>query len=269
MQTSLRPHSQVMTATLNTSRQPAKESNLHPAPARVMLLVSLLLVLASVTCYQSGLDLYLADAVSTLEGGSGGFPWAHSFWLDDVLHEGGRGLIKRLFFVNLALLLFSYFIKPLRSWRRAFLYIAIATVASTSIVSILKHLTTLPCPIVLTEFGGSRAWVSLSRVFSPDLPVGRCYPAGHASGGYAWICLAFLFPFGTRKFYLALAPGLLLGMIFGICQQLRGYHFLSHDIATLAVCWTTCGLLAHTLGVTGAASTGTRQMTLSLEKATR
>ena len=222
------------------------------------MLVSLLLVLASITCYQSGLDLYLARGISTHEGGSSGFPWAHNFWLDDVLHEGGRGLVKRLFFVNLALLLFSYFIKPLQSWRRAFLYVAVATVASTSIVSILKHLTTLPCPIVLTEFGGSRAWVSLDRIFSPELSAGRCYPAGHASGGYAWICLAFLFPFGTRKFCLALAPGLLLGVIFGICQQLRGYHFLSHDIATLAVCWTTSGLLAHTPGVATEANARTR-----------
>jgi membrane-associated PAP2 superfamily phosphatase len=235
----------------------------------LLVLISLLLVLASVTCYQSSLDMYLARAISNLEGDSGGFPWAHSFWLDDLLHEGGRDLVKRLFFLNLALLLSSYFIKPLRTWRRAFLYVAVATVASTSIVSILKHLTTLPCPIVLTEFGGSRAWISMSQIFSPELPAGRCYPAGHASAGYAWICVAFLFPFGTRKFYLALIPGLLLGMIFGICQQFRGYHFLSHDIATLAVCWAISGLLANSLAMAAADSVRTRRMILSLEETTR
>lgn len=258
-----------MTAPLNTCPPQPQVNHLHPAPARVMLFVSLLLVLASVICYQSGLDMYLARAISSLEGEAGGFPWAHSYWLDDVLHEGGRGLVKRLFFVNLALLLASYYFKPLQTWRRALLYIAIATVASTSIVSILKHLTTLPCPIVLTEFGGSRSWVSLGQIFSPELPAGRCYPAGHASAGYAWLCVAFLFPFGTRKFYLGLAPGLLLGLVFGICQQFRGYHFLSHDIATVAVCWTTSGLLAHTLAVTGAANARTRQMTITLEEASR
>jgi membrane-associated PAP2 superfamily phosphatase len=234
-----------------------------------MVLISLLLVLASVTCYQSGLDVYLARAISNLEGDSGGFPWEHSFWLDDVLHEGGRYLVKRLFFLNLALLLFSYFIKPLRTWRMAFLYVAITTVASTTIISILKHLTTLPCPVVLTEFGGSREWVSLGQMFAPEIPAGRCFPAGHASAGYAWICLAFLFPFGTRKFYLALIPGLLLGMIFGICQQFRGYHFLSHDIATLAVCWAISGLLAHSPAMAAAASARTRRKSLSLEEASR
>jgi membrane-associated PAP2 superfamily phosphatase len=234
-----------------------------------MVLISLLLVLASFTCYQSGLDVYLARAISNLEGDSGGFPWEHSFWLDDVLHEGGRYLVKRLFFLNLALLLFSYFIKPLRTWRMAFLYVAITTVASTTIVSILKHLTTLPYPFVLTEFGGSREWVSLGQMFAPEIPAGRCFPAGHASAGYAWICLAFLFPFGTRKFYLALIPGLLLGMIFGICQQFRGYHFLSHDIATLAVCWAISGLLAHSHAMAAAASARTRRKSLSLEEASR
>jgi membrane-associated PAP2 superfamily phosphatase len=99
-------------------------------------------------------------------------------------------------------LLFSQFIKPLQSWRRAFLFVATATAAFTAIVSILEHLTTLPCPAALAEFGGSQTWVSLERNFSLQLSAGCCYPVGHASADYAWICLASLFPFGARKFYL-------------------------------------------------------------------
>lgn len=242
---------------------------IHPAPARILALVSLLLMLTSVICYQSGLDVYLARTLVALEGGTTRFLWVDSYWLDDVFHEGGRDLVKCLFFLNLALLLCSFFIKPLQIWRRAFIYIAIATLASTSVVASLKHLTTLPCPVALTEFGGTRTWVDLSQIFSSELPAGRCYPAGHASAGYAWICLAFLFPFGTRKFYLALGPGLLLGLIFGIAQQLRGYHFLSHDMLTLALCWTTSGLLAQTLCRSGEATTRTDPMTLSMEEASQ
>ena len=33
------------------------------------------------------------------------------------------------------------------------------------------------------------------------------------------------------------AVGLAAGAVFGLAQQLRGAHFLSHDIASLAVCW--------------------------------
>lgn len=31
--------------------------------------------------------------------------------------------------------------------------------------------------------------------------------------------------------------------LFGFAQQMRGAHFLSHDVATLAVCWTVAVLL--------------------------
>jgi len=30
---------------------------------------------------------------------------------------------------------------------------------------------------------------------------------------------------------------LLLGVVLGVTQQLRGAHFLSHDIWALAICW--------------------------------
>ena len=239
----------------------------RPVPARVWLIVALLLILASVTAYQSGVDVYLARSIVSLEGGTTGFAWEHSYWLDDVLHEGGRYLVKRLYFLNLALLLLSFFIRPLKPWRQAFTYIAVATTVSTSAIASLKHLTTLPCPVALSEFGGTRAWVDLVRMFSPELPVGRCYPAGHASGGYAWICLAFLFPPGSRKFFLALVPGLLLGMVFGLAQQLRGYHFLSHDLLPLAFCWTTSSLLAFVFGTVRESVTRVSRMILPLEDA--
>ncbi len=31
--------------------------------------------------------------------------------------------------------------------------------------------------------------------------------------------------------------GLVAGLIFGISQQLRGAHFLSHDLWSLTICW--------------------------------
>jgi membrane-associated PAP2 superfamily phosphatase len=37
--------------------------------------------------------------------------------------------------------------------------------------------------------------------------------------------------------------GLVAGGVFGAAQQLRGAHFLSHDLWTLATCWTVSLLL--------------------------
>jgi membrane-associated PAP2 superfamily phosphatase len=34
--------------------------------------------------------------------------------------------------------------------------------------------------------------------------------------------------------------------VFGISQQLRGAHFISHDLAAIAICWT-CAVALHRL----------------------
>lgn len=194
--------------------------------------------------HQSGFDLWLAEHLYSMEGGSGGgFPLRKNFWLDNVIHEGGRALVKRMFFLVLALFLSSFFVKRFRNLRPAALFVMLSTLISTGVVSYLKHRTTLPCPSALIEFGGDHHWLNLWQMFAPNLEPGRCYPAGHASGGYAWLCLAFLFPFGRSSFFWALTPGLLLGLTFGIAQQLRGSHFLSHDLLTVALTWLTAGSL--------------------------
>ena len=225
-------------------------------PFKAVLFVFLLLALASVISHQSGLDRLIAHLIYSIEGGTDhGFPWSKNYWLYTVLHEGGRGLVKRLWFFNLLLLVCSFFINSLSSFRRVFLYIALATLISTSLISSLKHLTTIPCPKALQEFGGDRKWIDIWQVFAANIRRGSCYPAGHASGGYAWICLAFLFPFKSRNFYMALLPGALMGLVFGIAQQLRGAHFLSHDLLTIAVCWLTSGLLLTLMQMPWRAST--------------
>ena len=65
-----------------------------------------------------------------------------------------------------------------------------------------------------------------------------CFPAGHASAGYAWVALYFFF-LATRPAWRwrGLAIGLATGAVFGISQQLRGAHFLSHDIFAMIICW--------------------------------
>ena len=44
-----------------------------------------------------------------------------------------------------------------------------------------------------------------------------------------------------RRTYLHV---LLLGLVFGIGQQLRGAHFVSHDVWTLGLCWFIATTLA-------------------------
>ncbi len=213
-------------------------------PLRKVFAVFLLLTLLSALSHQSGFDRWLAHRLYAFEGGNGHpFPWRDNYWLYTVLHEGGRALVKRLFFLDVALFLGSWLIAGLRRYRQVFCYIAISTLLATALISSLKHLTRIPCPQALVEFGGHRAWIDYWQLFSPQLPKGSCYPAGHASGGYAWLCLAFVFPFASRRFFVWLTPGLLLGLVFGVAQQLRGAHFISHDLMTVALCWLVSALV--------------------------
>ncbi len=160
------------------------------------------------------------------------------------MHEGGRTLVACLYTLLLATYLASFFVRRLASRRRQLLYTLLAALLAIGAVSIFKRFTTLPCPHSLEGFGGSGRWVEFWQLFEPGLPRAECFPAGHASAGYAWLCLAFLYPWRSRGFWLALLPGSLLGLGFGIAQQLRGAHFLSHDLMTIALCWLATGVLA-------------------------
>lgn len=41
----------------------------------------------------------------------------------------------------------------------------------------------------------------------------------------------------SHQRWLALGTVLVSGLLFGVVQQLRGAHFISHDLWTLVICW--------------------------------
>jgi membrane-associated PAP2 superfamily phosphatase len=66
----------------------------------------------------------------------------------------------------------------------------------------------------------------------------NCFPAGHASGGYAWLAFYFLGVYKQSAWrWVGLGFALSIGLIFGVSQQLRGAHFITHDLWTLGICW--------------------------------
>lgn len=102
-----------------------------------------------------------------------------------------------------------------------------------------KSYTNIHCPDDLTCFGGRAPYQRiLSRYEHTDGLVyrGRCFPAGHATGGFALMALFFCFT--TPKRQLAgLATGLIGGWTMGIYQMLRGEHFLSHTLTSMVAAW--------------------------------
>jgi membrane-associated PAP2 superfamily phosphatase len=204
-------------------------------PARHPLLaVTVAAALLLLTAEALGADRWLAD----FAGSAGGFPLRSHWLLERVLHGGGRLLAWAL-----ALLLCLGAWWPLGPLRRLTLsrrlQLAGGVLLSVAAVSLLKAANPAACPWSLTAYGGSVAPVSHWLWWvTPAGGRGSCFPAGHASAGFAFIGGWFVFrdvaPVLARRWLLvALAAGLVLGL----SQQWRGAHFLSHTLWSGWICW--------------------------------
>ncbi|QOR38053.1 phosphatase PAP2 family protein [Billgrantia diversa] len=189
------------------------------------------------------LDFRLADVLYRWQGDD----WAlrEHILLEGWLHRGGRQLSQWLGGLVILALLASHVSPKLLRWRRALWYLFLAVASATFSVAAIKQLVTMECPWDLARYGGKLPFIGLLEARPADLPDTACFPAGHASAGYAWVALYFFFSFTLPRLrWAGLTIGLGLGLLFGVAQQLRGAHFLSHDLWTLMLCWTISVALA-------------------------
>ena len=141
----------------------------------------------------------------------------------------------------------------LQHWRGPLAYLAVSTLLATAVVAWIKSWSNMDCPWDLLRYGGERPYVGLLGLRPVGLSRGACFPAGHASAGYAWLSLYFFFrATRPRLRWIGLLAGATAGLVFGASQQLRGAHFLSHDVWTAALCW----MVAFALSSLGTASLG-------------
>jgi membrane-associated PAP2 superfamily phosphatase len=175
----------------------------------------------------------------------------HSHWrgqdnwlVNEVIHTGGRWFIRAVIAVTLAALTASFWNDKLRAVRRPLAYFALSVILCVAIVGGLKTVTNVDCPWDLRDFGGNFPFVHLFAHRPHDLRAGRCFPAAHASSGYALMALYFVFRERSRKWSRAgLVLGILAGLSFGIAQQSRGAHFLSHDLWSAMLVWVVATTL--------------------------
>lgn len=73
----------------------------------------------------------------------------------------------------------------------------------------------------------------------------HCFPAGHASAGFA--LMAFYFVGRARRqpllAWAGLATGLVAGSLLGFGRMLQGAHFLTHTLWAGLVCWAVILIL--------------------------
>ena len=215
----------------------------HPTQKRLALSAVLLSTLTSLVLLlvwdATGLDLWMA----TLFGNARGFALQNHWLWNDVLHDKIKPFTWAL---EIALLIsiavpFSA-LRALPLARRA--QLAMTTLVALLLVSSIKLRSATSCPWDLQQFGGAAIYVSHWARGVLDGGGGGCFPAGHASAGFAFLGGFFVF----RRNHPALAwrwlaSTLALGLLLGLAQQIRGAHYMSHTLWTAWLCWTCAALM--------------------------
>ena len=164
---------------------------------------------------------------------------ADSWWTNQLIHHDGTLLIRSLAASALIVWASTWWRPQWQELRRPALYFFLSLGLSIGFVGLLKTLTGVACPRDLSEFGGAFPYVHLFSHRPEALRHARCFPAAHASSGYALVALYFALRERSRwASGLGLATGLVMGLIFGIAQQARGAHFVSHDVWSAWLVWT-------------------------------
>lgn len=197
------------------------------------------LLFSAIAWDASGLDM----AAAQWFGGPGGFPLRDHWLFSGVLHEGGRlvswGVVTWL---CVSVWWPAGCLRRIDAPHR--LQLAISSLLAVLLVSGIKSMSTTSCPWDLADFGRTARYISHWQWGAGgDGAGGHCFPAGHASAGFAFVGGYFAFreqsPVFARR-WLAAALG--AGFVLGIGQQIRGAHFMSHTLWTACVCW--CAALA-------------------------
>ncbi len=191
-------------------------------------------------------DQWLADRIYGWEGQR----WSlrNDYVIQALLHDDAQAASRIAWFGVVMLWASAWLVPAMQPLRRPLLYLMLSILLSTAIVAGLKRWTHMDCPWDLMAYGGHKAYFGLFSARPAALSASGCFPAGHASAGYAWVALYFfLRRVKPALRWWGLAAGLALGLVFGLAQQLRGAHFMSHDLWTLMVCWVVALLLDRAL----------------------
>lgn len=194
----------------------------------------LLIVLSTLIAYFE-LDRNLADYLYSAQG----HMWAlKEHWItESVLHKGGRAVSLLLALTVLGFLVASYFRSSLVPHRRSLVYLITAVAGGSFLISYLKPLLAISCPWEFERYGGHLNYLNLFHQITLRNGEG-CFPAAHASAGYAWVALYFFWLNKSVSLrWTGLALAVTAGTLFGFSQQLRGAHFISHDLWALFICW--------------------------------
>lgn len=159
------------------------------------------------------------------------------------------GIKVVLIILALSLLFSLIFLRKKRliqEYKKGLIIVLLSFVFVPLIIGSLKAVTNTPCPCNIEHFNGNYPNIKVFDTYPKDFvqqSKAKCWPAGHASGGFALMALFFLFkkPLNQKK---GLIIGLSIGWMMGIYKMIIGDHFLSHTIITMLSAWLIILIIA-------------------------
>ena len=171
-------------------------------------------------------------------------------WISKFIFYDG---IKRVLIVTILLIIVAllFFRKNqlINTYKSELLIVVLSAILVPSVVGGLKAATNIPCPNNLKYYGGEYPYVTLLKHYPSNFNQKekvKCYPAGHASGGFALLSLMFLFNRRRNKVIAALSV-LSIGWSMGIYKMLIGDHFLGHTVVTMILAWLLILIIAKSV----------------------
>ncbi len=215
--------------------------------SRQLLMMAMLAVALLLTFEYSRLDLWLEGFF--FDPALGDFPLRRHWFFDQIMYHG----LKQ---ANYVLLMAAGGVGVLGlrgklAWlppRNALLAMA-GTLLIPLTSAALKQLTYRHCPWDIVDFGGYAPYVGLLEHARRDIAQGMCFPAGHASGGLAWLAWALALGASLRGVSRRiLIFALTLGLAMGLARMAQGAHFLSHTLWSAWWAWALSLALARLTG---------------------
>ena len=158
------------------------------------------------------------------------------------------GIKKLLIFIAVMILIVSVIFRKtdtIQAYKKGIMVVILSAILVPAVVGGLKKVTNMPCPKNEIHYGGDyppiKVWEHYSKKSKKCNKI-CCFPAGHASGGFALFSLFFLFKTRRNK-KIALILALTVGWSMGIYKMLIGDHFFSHTVISMIIAWLIILLL--------------------------
>ncbi len=203
------------------------------------ILITAILLIAVIALFQfSDLDIFVQNFFYNFESKT---------WLINkdepilkfFLYDGLKiGLMIFAVLILLALVIFRK--KPLiQEYKKGLIIVLLSAIFVPLMIGSLKAISNTPCPCNIVHFNGTYPEIKAFDSYPKDFiqtSKAKCWPAGHASGGFALMALFFLFKTAKNQ-KKALIGALIIAWSMGTYKMLLGDHFLSHTIITMLLAW--------------------------------